>query len=230
MRFVIVFATLMALGLPAMADEGPRLTVTGEGRVDTAPDMATISLGVTTEGDTARAALDANNAQLDAVLDRLRAAGIEDRDMQTTGLSLNPRYNYDQSSGGGNQITGFTASNAVTVRVRALDALGGILDASVGDGANTLNGLSFGLADPVPATDEARKRAVADARRKAELYAAAAGVSLGAVQSISEQMSFGGPMPMAMADAGFAKEASVPVATGEVGMAAQVTIVYAISQ
>jgi uncharacterized protein len=190
-----------------------------------------VTLGVTTEADTAKEAMDTNSAQLSAAIAALKAAGIEDKDIQTTGLSLGPRYDYNRTKSDGTaQITGFVASNNVTVRVRALAGLGEVLDAVVTDGANTLNGVAFGLQDPDPALDAARKDAVADARRKAELYAAAAGVTLGGIQSISEQSGYAPPMPMALAEASFAKDASVPVAAGEVGVTASVSIVWLIGE
>ncbi|MFN0116487.1 MAG: SIMPL domain-containing protein [Paracoccaceae bacterium] len=225
-------ALFFAAALPALAAEiAPTLTVTGEGSAAVAPDMATVQIGVTSEADTAKAALDANTAAMQAALDRLKAAGIEDRDIQTTGLNLGPRYDYNRTKADGSaEITGFLASNGVTVRVRDLGGLGALLDAVVTDGANTLNGVSFGLQDPVPALDAARKDAVADARRKAELYAAAAGVGLGRIVSIAEQSGYQPPMPMAMAEASYAKSAPVPVAAGEVKMMASVTIVWGLAE
>ena len=231
MRVLGLFATVLLLAGPALAADMPAtISVTGEGRVEAAPDMATISLGVTTEAATAGAAMAANSDAVRAVIERLKAAGIEDRDIQTSGLSLGPRYDYGRSDGTPPTIVGYTASNMVTVRVRALDTLGSVLDGVVSDGANTLNGLSFGIAEDDEALDEARRRAVAEARRKAELYAEAAGVSLGRVLSISEPGGYAPPMPMAMAEAGFAKGGDVPVAPGEVSLAATVTMVYEISQ
>jgi hypothetical protein len=234
MRILSVLATALVLAQPVFAEEAkPTIVVTGEGRVDTAPDMATISLGVMTEGDTAAEALASNTAQLTAAIDRLRASGVADRDIQTSGLNLGPRYDYNRTNSDGSaQITGFVASNMVTVRIRALDTLGTVLDAAVTDGANTLNGVTFGLQMPDPVLDAARKDAVADARRKAELYAAAAGVTLGKVQSITEQSGYTPPVPMAMADASFSKAegAPVPVQGGEVAVMANVTIVYAIGE
>jgi uncharacterized protein YggE len=227
----------LALAAPALAQDGasmpaPTLTVTGEGDASVVPDMATVQIGVTNEADTAKAALDANTAAMAAALDRLKAAGIEERDLQTTGLNLGPRYDYNRTNSDGTAtITGFIASNGVTVRVRALDKLGAILDAVVTDGANTLNGVVFGLQDPEPALDAARKDAVADARRKAELYAAAAGVKLGRIATISEQSGYQPPMPMAMAEASFKTAgAPVPVAAGEVKMSASVTIVWTLAE
>lgn len=233
MRVFPALAMVLALSVPALAEEmRPTISVTGEGRVEARPDMATISLGVTTEGDTAKAALEANNSALAAVIERLKAAGTEDRDIQTSGLSLSPRYDYNATdSSGQNRITGYIAANVVTVRVRNLDSLGTTLDSAVSDGANTLNGLAFGLQEPEPATDEARKEAVADARHKAELYAGAAGVKLGRVLSISEQGGYALPMPMMAEAAGFKDaRASVPVEAGEVGVTATVSILYELAE
>ena len=229
MRALSVLLLSAALAAPlattAAAQEAPApmITVTGEGVVEAAPDIATLTIGVTTEGETAAAALAANSAALEAVLARLTAAGIEPRDMQTSNLSLNPNWTgYDNATP---KIAGFVASNMLTVRVRALDSLGAVLDASVADGANTLNGLTFGLANPEPVLDEARKEAVANARAKAELLAEAAGVKLGKIVSISETAAYQPPMPMFRQDAA---SAAPPVQGGELGMTASVSIFYEI--
>ena len=231
MRVFPVLATALMLGLPAFAESLPAtVVVTGEGKVEIAPDMAMLSLGVMTEADTAAAALKANSDGLAGAIARLTAAGIAARDIQTSGLSLNPRYDYG-TSGGAAKITGYVAANMVTVRVRDLSALGPTLDAVVADGANTLGGLGFGLQEPDTATDEARRRAVADAAHKAALYAEAAGVKLGRILSISEQGNSGGPQPMMMAEARFARDGgSVPVASGELTVAATVSITWEIAQ
>lgn len=216
------------IATPSLAqDSAATLSVTGEGSVNVAPDMATISLGVTVNGDTAKAALDANSAALSAVVEKLKAAGIDAKDIQTTGLSINPMFDFS-ASGNPQRVLGYNASNMVTVRVRAIDTVGAILDASVTDGANTLNGISFGLTDPVPATDEARVAAVADARRRAELLATAAGVALGPIVSISESQGFA-PSPM-MAGAAFDRAAAVPIAAGEMSVAASVNVTFRIDQ
>ncbi len=231
MRLLNALLLASALVLPAAAAlaeaESPRITVTGTGSVDSRPDMATISLGVTTQGGTAAEAMGRNSEELGRVLERLRASGIEDRDLQTSGLSLNPNWT-NNSDGSAATISGYVASNQLTIRVRALDKLGSILDASVQDGANTLNGVSFGLADPKPLEDEARKRAVADAAARAALLTTAAGVQLGQVLSISEGGGYQPPMPMYRMEASM--DAAVPVAEGEVSTAATVTVVYAINQ
>lgn len=144
--------------------------------------------------------------------------------MQTSNLSINPNWTgYDSSTP---TISGYVASNMLTVRVRKLDTTGAVLDAAVTDGANTLNGLTFGLADPEPAYNEARKEAVADARAKAELLATAAGVSLGQVLSIADGGAMTDPAPMYREAV---SAAPVPVVGGELGLIATVTVTYAIA-
>lgn len=223
---ILSTALVLPFGGAVLAQEVPRITVTGEGTVEATPDIATVTLGVTTEGQTAAEAMAANATALTAVLDRLAAAGIEPRDIQTSNLSLNPNWTgYDS---GTPKISGYVASNLVTVRVRRIDTLGTVLDAAIADGANTLNGIAFGVAEPRPLLDEARKRAVADAAERAALLAEAAGVTLGPILSIAESGGMAGPMPMFRADA--AAEAPVPVAEGEIGLSANVTVVYEIQR
>lgn len=228
MRLIQILALSTALALPMAAPalaEGT-ITVTGEASIPATPDMATVSLGVTTEGATAAEAMAANTAALNAVIARLTSAGIEDRDLQTSNLSLNPNWTgYD--SGSTPTISNYVAMNMLNVRVRDLAALGGVLDASIADGANTLNGITFELAEPRPAQDEARKSALADAKVLAELYATAAGVTLGKVMAINESQSYGGPLPVFMNDA--KASGPVPVATGQIALQSQITVTYAIA-
>ncbi|MFT4150527.1 MAG: SIMPL domain-containing protein [Paracoccaceae bacterium] len=225
MRILKPLILAVALAGPAAADDA-RITVTGEGTVQAVPDIATISLGVTTQDASAAGALAANTTALAAVLDRMKAAGIEGRDIQTSNLSVSPNWsNYDSSTP--QKITGYTATNMVTVTVRDLGKLGAVLDKAVTDGANTLNGLSFGLADMKPALDEARKRAVADALDRARLLTGAAGVGLGQIVSISENGGYSPPVPMFRAEA---KMDAVPVAQGEMGISASVTLVFDLKQ
>ncbi len=216
-------ALVLPIAAPALADNV--ITVTGEGTVQVTPDMATISLGVTTDGASAAEAMAANSKALQAVIDRLKSAGIEDRDLQTSNLSLNPNW-VGYEAGQTPKIAGYVASNMLSVRVRALDTLGTVLDASITDGANTLNGITFDLAAPRPAQDEARKAAVADAKARAELLTTAAGVKLGKITAISESAGYGAPMPMFRDEAKAA--APVPVASGQIGMTASVTVTYEI--
>jgi len=221
----LFLSAALALAVPALAEEtGPATVIaTGTGTVEVAPDLATLSIGVTTQGDTAANALTANTAAMEAVMARLIASGIEARDMQTSNLYLSPNWTgYDTATP---TISGFVASNSLTVQVRILDTLGAVLDASVADGANTLNGLTFGLANPGPVLDEARKEAVADARARAELLATAAGMTLGRIVLISEAEGAIVAYDGYRADAA----APVPVAGGELGLSANVTIQYEIT-
>jgi hypothetical protein len=225
---VAALALACLLAQPGRAETAPpTLTVTGEASVSRAPDQATVSIGVTTTAETAAEALAQNSAAMALVIDRLKSAGIAEADLQTSGLSVNPNWTgYDSSVSAAPSIAGYTAANILTVRVAALDGLGSVLDAAVADGANTLNGLTFGLADPRPALDEARKLAVADAVAKATLLAQAAGVSLGDILTISEGGGYGAPMPAFKADAA---SVPVPVQQGEVSYSASVTIVWALA-
>lgn len=225
-----LIAALIATGFTTMAQaeqQPAQITVTGMGEVRAAPDVASLSLGVTTQADTATAAMSQNNAAVAAVMQRLSAAGVEPRDMQTANLSLNPDWSTASGDGQRAAISSYTVSNQLTVTVRQLAELGKVLDAAVADGANTLNGLSFGLAQPKPALDDARKAAVKDAQARAALLVDAAGLKLGRVVSISEQQGYGGPMPMMRQAASMAD--GVPVAGGEVSTTANVVIVYEIA-
>lgn len=169
----------------------------------------------------------ANSAALSVVLERLRAAGVADRDLQTSNLTLNPNWvGYD--SGKAPTISGYTASNMLTVRVRVLESLGTVLDSAIKDGANTLNGVSFDVAEPRPALDAARKKAVADAVARATLLVEAAGAKLGPIVAITESPGFAPPMPMFRMEADAA--GSVPVAGGEIGLSAAVSVVFEIIQ
>ena len=228
----LVMAMAVALALPdgLRAQEMPgRITVTGEGKVSAAPDMAVLTLGVTAENAQADLAMQEMREGMAAVLARLEAAGIAERDVQTSGLSLDPRWSDRRESSEPPRIESFVASSQVTIRLRALETLGGLLDGLVEDGANDLRGLHFALQEPQPLEDDARRAAVADAMRKAALYAEAAGVALGPILSISEQ---GGVQPRMMRAemAAFAADAGMPVAAGELEVAAVVTITYALGE
>ncbi len=206
----------------------PRITVTGTGTVKARPDMAVITLGVASRGQTAAAALQANSRAVAAVLSRLKAAGIAPGDLQTSGLSLAPvwdqRMNATPSEAP--RIIGYQVRNTITVRVRALQSLGQILDAVVQEGANTFSGLRLSVSDPAPLADAARESAVRDAIRKARGMAAAAGLRLGPVIAIREAAA-AVPRPVAMRSMEAAADA-VPVEAGEVSVRASVTVEFAL--
>ncbi|WP_375600095.1 SIMPL domain-containing protein [Devosia sp. Naph2] len=224
---VLIPFALIASALPAYAGT---ISIEGRGEVRAAPDMATINSGVTTQGATAREALDANTAAMSELIDALKAAGIEARDIQTSGFSVNPNYVYSDARDDLGyslppKINGYQVSNSVTVVVRDLEELGSILDQSVTVGANTVNGVSFSVADPSELLDQARKLAFADARGKAELYASIADATLGELESISERQDFNGPQPYPMyARAEMSGAAPVPVEAGEMSFAITVNV------
>ncbi|MBL3566670.1 SIMPL domain-containing protein [Rhodovulum sulfidophilum] len=213
-----------ALVAPVAADAAPELRVTGTGSATAAPDMATLRLGVGHEADTAAEAMALVSDDLGRVMAELHAAGIEARDIQTSGLNLSPVWG-DRSEDKRPRITGYSAANGVTVRVRELDGLGPLLDTVIGTGANTLDGLSFGLQEPGPVMDEARRAAVAEARRKAELFASASGQSLGSLVSLVEQGA-NQPRPMQMKMSFESMADTMPMAEGELELDATVTMVF----
>ena len=226
MRTILAALVLGLMVGGAAAAQENTITVMGDGHVAVEPDLAHVRVGVTTDAGTAAEALASNNAAMQQVMDRLEAEGVEPRDIQTSTLELGPRYSnrVDEAP----QVEGYTARNVLTVRVRDLDRLGAILDAAASDGANTFEGISFGLAEPDPVNDEALRLAVADARRKAELLAGEAGVPLGDVRSI-DATGERAPRPMEMATARMASD-SVPVARGELEISASVEMVFAIGE
>ncbi|WP_138466797.1 SIMPL domain-containing protein [Poseidonocella sp. HB161398] len=231
MRQIFAIALAGAMALPAIgwSETAGELTVTGEGEVQVLPDMATVTLGVEEQGDSAEEAMGKASARIAAVLKALSGAGVAAEDVQTAGLTLNPVYERARDDvNRPPRLLGFEAGNTLRVTVRDLDALGGILDQVVSEGANSFRGLSFGLQDPSMARDDARRDAVADAMARAALIAEAAGVERGPILSIGEAGG-GGARPefaarLAMADGG------VPVAPGALTVSEQITIVFALEQ
>ncbi len=203
------------------------LTVTAEGRSLRAPDVADLSGGVVTSAPTASGALADNARAMSAVVAAVRKAGIAERDIQTAGISLQPQYKYTQNQAP--VLTGYQASNTVSLRVRKLADAGRLIDTLVGVGANQINGPSFRVDDSDAALDEARVAAVATARARAALYAKAAGVSLKRILTIAES---GGnepqpPRPMMRAMA-MKAEADTPVIPGEIALTVTVTMTFEI--
>jgi uncharacterized protein YggE len=210
---------------PVRQHHGPvaRLTVEGEGQSSAQPDLATISLGVSSRAATAAEAMAQNAEQQTKVVETLKAEGIETRDIQTSGLNLSPVIDYQD--GQPPRLTGYATQNMVTVRVRDIAALGGILDKLVASGANEISGITFSREDAAQALDQARSAAIADARHRAEVMAEAAGMKLGPLLSLSEAQSGGGPRPMMLAAE--AKRADTPIEAGELTVTAEVTAVFA---
>lgn len=224
LKTICVFAAV-AVATPVFAADR-QIQITGTGSVAAVPDMATITLGVVTQGISGKDALRANSDQLARVFADLAEAGIDERDIQTSGLSLQPDWDHNADRRQQPLIVGYTARNGVTVRVRDLEILGDVLDDVVSSGANQFNGLTFGVTNPTPLQNEARVSAVKDAEARATLLVTAAGANLGKVLNISEggavrpQMMRSMAMDMA--------ESGVPVAAGEVDLRASVTVTYEI--
>ncbi len=232
-RFLITWAgpvALLALAMvaqPATAQEQGvtrSITVTGSGEVNAKPDKAELTIGVTTSGKTAKEALDKNNRDMMALFESMDAAGIPEEDIQTSNFSVSPRYARYNDRETPPDIVGYNVSNTMRITVRDLDGLGEFLDRFVQTGANNLNGIQFGFSDPSKLQNEARVKAIQDARAKAELYAQTAGVTLGPVLVIQETSA---PVPMRMmARMSLEAAAAVPIAPGQETLSVSITVTY----
>ncbi|MEM1075840.1 MAG: SIMPL domain-containing protein [Pseudomonadota bacterium] len=223
---LLIFAFV---GFAAHAETLRVITTTGTASVDAAPDLAMIRVGVTHQARVAGDALDQTSASMQQVLARLESLGVEPRDLQTTGLSLQPIWSrQNNGSEAPPRVTGYVARNGLTVRVRNLEELGLILDSVIQDGANTFDGLAFSLQDPEAIMAEARADAVALAMAKARQLAKAADVVLGPVLSISEGGS--APRPVMMETSAARMASDVPTASGEISLVARVTMEFQIME
>jgi hypothetical protein len=217
----LAVASLLSMA-PAMAAEPTSLTLTSNADVSRAPDLVTVSGGVTTTAPSAGAAMAENARTMTAVIAAVKKAGVAERDVQTQGLSLQPQYSYESRK---QVLTGYQASNTVRLRLRDVANVGPLLDTLVKAGANQISGPDFALDKPEAALDEARREAVAKARARATLYAEAAGMKVARIAAITEG-SLGTPEPrpmlrsMAMAE----DSASPPVAPGEVSLGVSLTV------
>ncbi len=220
---VVMVALTPVKGAAQAAETVPQISIVGQGQISVVPDVAQINIGVVQSADTAASALAGMRDDMNAVFAQLSRAGVDPADMRTGTMQLNREYESGLSQSG-QSASGFVAQTSVQVFVRDLSVLGDVLDASVQDGANTLNGLQFDVAEPAPYILAARQAAVADARAAAEVYAQAAGVILGPVISIRETHSGGGGI--VMMEARSASTSGVPVAAGEIEISRAVEIVY----
>lgn len=234
----LLLAAALAIPQVATAQESPRpvtsrIVVVGEGEASIAPDMALLTLAVLREADTAREALDAANAAMAEVIASMKEAGIEPRDLQTTGLQINPRHVYPQDGSGGQpRIAGYQVSNTLAVRVRDIEKLGTLIDKAVTLGVNQGGSIVFTNDDPAAATTEARKRAVRNAVERANTLAEAASVKLGPIIEMSEHSMIPPPMPYdgRAYRMEVAADASVPVEAGENVYRVQVTVTFELQQ
>ena len=231
MKLASFIAAFVLLSAPALAetpsDFPAAISVTGEASVSVPPDLASVDAGVATDAKTAREAAATNNTAMAKVLAALKAASIDARDIQTSRLSLQPQYAVNRT--GPAPIVGYRASNRVTVRIHDVRKVADVIDTLVGAGANDIGNVSFGVSQASKLLDDAREKAVADARRKAEICAKAAGVTLGAPLSISEEGA-ARPMFRAKMAAPMVGGAPTPIEQGEETLSVSVAVTWAIKQ
>lgn len=209
--------------LPALA--GTRLDITASGDSRRVPDVAIISAGVVTRASTAAAAISQNAARMERVLAALKAAGVAERDVQTSSISLNPDYRYENNQPP--KLTGYQASNQVSIRFRDIRNSGRILDALVAEGANQINGPTLTIDKPEAAMDEARVQALANGRARADLYARALGKRVIRLVAVSEGSGYS-PPPMPMLERGMAvaQAADTKIVPGEQAIQVNLTMVF----
>lgn len=223
---------------PVVGSGNTLLSVAAEGKSTRTPDLAVFNAGVTTQAKTAGEALGENANRMTSVIASLRKAGIAERDIQTSNLSVNPVYgqpkrlpdgSYDQQE---QVIVGYQATNQVSVRQRKLDSYGKVIDTLVANGANQVNGPAFQIDNTDAAMDEARIQAMKKARARADLYAKAAGLRVVRVLTISENAGWSPPQPQVMfarTDMASAPKSS-PVAAGELEMTVTINVSYELAQ
>jgi uncharacterized protein YggE len=230
---VLAAANGLASAAQAAVDRPfPVITVTGEAERSVAPDVAETSAGVTTEAKTVREAGEANAQAMTAVADALRQAGIAAKDTQTGQISIQPIYGNNQGKREGRpdeppRIVGYRVSNQVRLKVRDIAKLGDVLDRAMAAGATDVFGISFVVSEPSKALDAARAEAMADAKRKAEIYAKAAGAQVGRAVDISESMGAPSrPARFAASTANRAMAAPTPVSAGENTLHVSLSVTY----
>jgi uncharacterized protein YggE len=233
MRFAAAFAIFATLAQPQLAlaqqqsetpaVQGTLLSISAEGKVTGTPDLATLNLGVTTQARTAQAATQDNARQMTALIAALRRAGVAERDIQTSNISVNPQQQYHDNEPP--VITGYQASNTVTAKIRTIDNTGRVIDAVVAAGGNTINGVEFSYQNPDAQMDAARRDAVANARHRADLYAQALGMRVFRIIAVSEGGSYTPPMPAPMVRMA-AAEASTPVQVGQLDTTATINVTF----
>lgn len=210
----------------ASSSDGTLLSVSAQAEASRVPDVASLSTGVVSQAADANAALRANAEQMGKVMAAIKAAGIAEKDIQTSGINVNPQYRYADNQPPA--ITGYQASNTVSIKVREIGKLGKVLDALVASGANQVNGPSFEIDEPEAVYDEARRSAIDKAQKRAEMYAKSLDMKVKRIVSISEGGGFQPPRPMMMmakAEA-YDSAASSPVSPGETTLTANLDVVF----
>jgi uncharacterized protein YggE len=233
----LVITAMLATTALASADENKAgtISVTGVGIINAAPDMATINLTVLREAETAKSALSDNNSAMNDILNAMKEFGVEDKDLQTSNFSVQPRYIYPNNT---NQIkspriVAYQVSNSLAIRIRDLARVGEILDKSVTLGVNEGGNISFGNSDPKPLQMQARAEAMKSAIEKAKVLTEAAGVEIGSSRQISEQSFNPSPQPMLrgqVAKMAMAESDAVPIASGENTYRITVNVTFELDQ
>ena len=229
LAFVLAIGSLAmtaAAQTPAtgVASDGTLLSVSARGEASRAPDIATASAGVVTQAPDANAAMRENAAQMTRVMAAIRAAGVAERDIQTSGINIHPTYRHVENEEP--RISGYSASNTVNLKVRDIAKLGEVLDALVASGANNVSGPSFGIDQPDAVYDEARRKALDQARARADMYAKALDLRVRRIVSISEGGGMQPPRPMFAMRAVAMDAESTPVAAGENTLEANLEVVF----
>jgi len=218
-----VAAQAVQAPMPAIA--GTRLEVSATGEATRVPDLAIISAGVVTRQTTATAAIQENAARMERVLSALKRAGIAERDIQTSSINLNPEYRYQDNRSP--ELVGYSASNQVSIRFHDIRNTGKILDALVAEGANQINGPTLTIDKPEAALDEARLKALANGRARADVYARALGRRVARIVSISESGgSYPVPPPMPMMMEARNQAADSKILPGEQKLQVTLSIVF----
>jgi uncharacterized protein len=222
MRKILLCLVVFAVSVAGAHAADRVVSVAGEATVSAVSDAAVVRVGVSTQAASAREASNANAQKMTAVLAALKDSAIAEKDIQTAWLSLQPQY--ETGRPGAPRVVGFQASNQLSVRVRDVKSLAALLDRVITAGATDVSGIEFVVSEQSKLLDQAREQAIADARRKAELYVKAAGGHLGQVVSIAEDNGAPPPRPMA----GALRAAAMPVAPGEQTLHVNVSVIYAL--
>ncbi|OQW49837.1 MAG: hypothetical protein A4S15_14115 [Candidatus Raskinella chloraquaticus] len=229
-RFMLMIALAIAAACSttslhaADGAEPARLSLTGRGEAHATPDIATITIGVVTQGANARDAAQANNRAMNEAVNSLKAGGIEARDLQTSNYTIQPLYTSDPNRSTTPRIASYRATNTLIVQIRDLTKVGDLLERAVSLGANTVSGPNFSLADPEMKRNEARKAAMADALARARLYAEGLGFRLGRVLMVREGETFARARPLSAEVRAAASPAPPPIEAGESTISANVSV------
>jgi uncharacterized protein len=225
----VFIPTVQASAQQTQSPPAGRVIVIGEGSVSVTPDYAQIGSGVTTRAKTVKEATDANSRLMAAIIKALLDSGVAQKDIQTSRFSVQPVY-APQEPRTESKLAGYSVSNRVRVKIRQIDQVGEVLDRLVSAGVTDIGNVEFLVSEPSTALDQAREAAIADARRKAEVYAHASGIQLGRVEWISEDSGFAPPVPMRSPGASATMPASVPITSGEDTLRVRITVGFDIAR